>query len=87
MGKWTEGIYCGPVASTARCVWRPGQMPEDYELYYGFSRYAMQLNELDSDEAAKLPLTDTRFRWVHEFTVFVFLAFFFFVIAPSESKL
>ncbi|XP_028966306.1 oxysterol-binding protein-related protein 6 [Galendromus occidentalis] len=62
MGKWTEGIYCGPVASTARCVWRPGQMPEDYELYYGFSRYAMQLNELDPDEADKLPITDTRFR-------------------------
>ncbi|XP_022669295.1 oxysterol-binding protein-related protein 3-like isoform X2 [Varroa destructor] len=62
MGKWTEGIYCGPVASTARCVWRPGQMPEDYELYYGFSRFAMQLNELQPGQELILPPTDTRFR-------------------------
>lgn len=37
-------------------------MPEDYELYYGFTRFAMELNELDSEIAKVLPKTDTRFR-------------------------
>jgi len=37
-------------------------MPEDYELYYGFTRFAMELNELDLETAKILPKTDTRFR-------------------------
>lgn len=39
-----------------------GTMPEDYELYYGFTRFAMELNELDLETAKLLPKTDTRFR-------------------------
>ncbi|XP_050522034.1 oxysterol-binding protein-related protein 6-like isoform X2 [Daktulosphaira vitifoliae] len=60
-GKWNEALYCG-VAPSAKCIWRPGTMPEDYELYYGFTRFAMELNELDSELAKYLPKTDTRFR-------------------------
>ncbi|KDR22246.1 oxysterol-binding protein-related protein 6-like [Zootermopsis nevadensis] len=60
-GKWSEALYCG-VAPSARCVWRPGTMPEEYEMYYGFTRFAMELNELDPDMAKYLPITDTRFR-------------------------
>lgn len=39
-----------------------GTMPEDYELYYGFTRFAMELNELDLETSKFLPKTDTRFR-------------------------
>jgi len=39
-----------------------GTMPEDYELYYGFTRFAMELNELNDDLSHLLPPTDTRFR-------------------------
>ncbi|RZF32243.1 hypothetical protein LSTR_LSTR011515 [Laodelphax striatellus] len=60
-GKWSEAFYCG-VAPSAKCIWRPGTMPEDYEMYYGFTRFAMELNELDSEMAKYLPSTDTRFR-------------------------
>ncbi|KAK8402847.1 hypothetical protein O3P69_000858 [Scylla paramamosain] len=60
-GKWTEALYCGH-APSARVVWRPGSMPEDFHLYYGFTRFAMELNELDEDQAKYLPSTDTRFR-------------------------
>ncbi|XP_071546039.1 oxysterol-binding protein-related protein 3-like isoform X2 [Panulirus ornatus] len=60
-GKWTEAIYCGH-APSARVVWRPGSMPEDFHLYYGFTRFAMELNELDEDQSKYLPPTDTRFR-------------------------
>ncbi|XP_052813371.1 oxysterol-binding protein-related protein 6-like isoform X2 [Mya arenaria] len=60
-GKWNEALYCGH-APSARCIWRPGMMPEDYEMYYGFSRFAMELNEILPDEKPHLPSTDSRFR-------------------------
>ncbi|XP_062313768.1 oxysterol-binding protein-related protein 6 isoform X1 [Osmerus eperlanus] len=60
-GKWHEGLYCG-VPPSAKCVWRPGSMPTDYELYYGFTRFAIELNELCPEMKDVLPLTDARFR-------------------------
>lgn len=39
-----------------------GTMPEDYDLYYGFTRFAMELNEIDPELEKILPPTDTRFR-------------------------
>ncbi|CAN8000553.1 unnamed protein product, partial [Ixodes pacificus] len=60
-GQWTEALYCG-TAPTAKCIWRPGTMPEDFELYYGFTRFAIELNELDQQMAKLLPPTDSRFR-------------------------
>ncbi|XP_049904730.1 oxysterol-binding protein-related protein 6 isoform X1 [Epinephelus moara] len=60
-GKWHEGLYCG-VPPSAKCVWRPGSMPTDYELYYGFTRFAIELNELCPELKDALPRTDARFR-------------------------
>ncbi|CAH2305848.1 oxysterol-binding -related 6 isoform X8 [Pelobates cultripes] len=60
-GKWHEGLYCGN-APAAKCIWRPGSMPTNYELYYGFSRFAIELNELDPVMKDFLPMTDARFR-------------------------
>uniref|UniRef100_A0A8C9WLI1 Oxysterol-binding protein n=1 Tax=Scleropages formosus TaxID=113540 RepID=A0A8C9WLI1_SCLFO len=60
-GKWHEGLYCG-VPPSAKCVWRPGSMPTDYELYYGFTRFAIELNELCPEMKDLLPSTDARFR-------------------------
>ena len=60
-GKWSDGLYCG-VAPSARCVWRPGALPEDHELYYGFSRFAIELNDLEPSLVDILPATDSRFR-------------------------
>nr|KAF6496847.1 oxysterol binding protein like 6 [Rousettus aegyptiacus] len=60
-GKWHEGLYCG-VAPSAKCIWRPGSMPSNYELYYGFTRFAIELNELDPVLKDLLPPTDARFR-------------------------
>lgn len=36
--------------------------PKDYLLYYGFSTFAMELNELNPDLKPLLPRTDTRLR-------------------------
>ncbi|KAJ6216844.1 hypothetical protein RDWZM_008001 [Blomia tropicalis] len=60
-GRWNESIYCGTSPST-RCIWRPGSMPENHSEYYGFSRFAIELNELTDDDRLTLPPTDTRFR-------------------------
>ncbi|GAB6019047.1 hypothetical protein CHUAL_000674 [Chamberlinius hualienensis] len=60
-GKWNEAIYCGS-ASSARCVWRIGALPEENERYYGFTRFAMELNELQPEMTPFLPPTDTRYR-------------------------
>ncbi|XP_066431877.1 oxysterol-binding protein-related protein 6 isoform X3 [Eleutherodactylus coqui] len=60
-GKWHEALYCGD-APAAKCIWRPGSMPNNYELYYGFTRFAMELNELDPVMREFLPVTDARFR-------------------------
>ncbi|KAL0961982.1 hypothetical protein UPYG_G00334180 [Umbra pygmaea] len=60
-GKWHEGVYQGDPPS-AVCIWRPNQMPVDQDLYYGFTQFAVELNELDTSLKALLPPTDTRFR-------------------------
>ncbi|XP_068101535.1 oxysterol-binding protein-related protein 6 isoform X1 [Hyperolius riggenbachi] len=60
-GKWHEALYCGE-APAAKCIWRPGSMPTNFELYYGFTRFAIELNELDPVMKDFLPKTDARFR-------------------------
>ncbi|KAG7275480.1 LOW QUALITY PROTEIN: hypothetical protein CRUP_022732 [Coryphaenoides rupestris] len=60
-GKWHEGVYQGdPPLST--CIWRPNPMPLDHEQYYGFTQFAVELNELGPELRALLPPMDTRFR-------------------------
>lgn len=74
-GKWNEGLYYSEPQgsgkgknvfvsnpSTAKELWRPGVMPEEHELYYGFSQFAIELNELQDGMEKVLPITDTRFR-------------------------
>ena len=37
-GKWSEALYCGMQAPSAKVIWRPAMLPADHEIYYGFSR-------------------------------------------------
>ncbi|XP_018124722.1 oxysterol-binding protein-related protein 3 isoform X2 [Xenopus laevis] len=60
-GKWHESIFYGS-SSAPTCIWRANPMPKDSELYYGFTKYAFQLNEIDPKIKCFLPSTDTRFR-------------------------
>ncbi|KAK9892006.1 hypothetical protein WA026_018194 [Henosepilachna vigintioctopunctata] len=59
-GKWSESLYCG-VPPSARCIWRAGTLPPNHERYYGFTAFAIELNELGPDSNL-LPPTDARFR-------------------------
>ncbi|KAM9724506.1 oxysterol-binding protein-related protein 3 isoform 3-T3 [Menidia menidia] len=60
-GKWHESVFCGDPPS-ATCIWRANAMPVGYEQYYGFTKFAIELNELDSSLKLLLPPTDTRLR-------------------------
>ncbi|XP_071317904.1 oxysterol-binding protein-related protein 7 isoform X1 [Trachinotus anak] len=60
-GLWHEGIFCDTLP-TPKCVWKPNPQPKDYLLYYGFSTFAMELNELTPELKPLLPPTDSRLR-------------------------
>ncbi|KAK5855295.1 hypothetical protein PBY51_005407 [Eleginops maclovinus] len=60
-GKWHESVFQGDPPS-ATCIWRSNTMPVDQDQYYGFTQFAVELNELDSTLRPLLPTTDTRFR-------------------------
>ncbi|XP_034030883.1 oxysterol-binding protein-related protein 3 isoform X2 [Thalassophryne amazonica] len=60
-GKWHEAVFCGDPPS-ATCIWRASAMPVDHEQYYGFTKFAIELNELDPSLKLLLPPTDTRLR-------------------------
>ncbi|XP_051818663.1 oxysterol-binding protein-related protein 3 isoform X2 [Antechinus flavipes] len=60
-GKWHESIYSGS-RSSSTCIWRAHPMPKGHEQYYGFTQFALELNELDPLTKPYLPSTDTRFR-------------------------
>ncbi|KAJ7987576.1 hypothetical protein DPEC_G00327910 [Dallia pectoralis] len=60
-GLWHEGIFCDTFP-TPQCIWKPNPQPKDYYLYYGFSNFALELNELTPDLKPLLPPTDSRLR-------------------------
>eukprot|EP00064_Thunnus_orientalis_P001757 superscaffoldBa00000121_g1760 len=63
-GKWHEAVFCGDPPS-ATCVWRASMtnaMPVDHEQYYGFTKFAIELNEVEPSLKLLLPPTDTRLR-------------------------
>ncbi|XP_040928866.1 oxysterol-binding protein-related protein 3-like [Betta splendens] len=60
-GKWHESMFQGDPPS-ATCIWRANPMPADHDQYYGFTQFAVELNELESMLRPFLPPTDTRFR-------------------------
>uniref|UniRef100_A0A3P9KZM2 Oxysterol-binding protein n=1 Tax=Oryzias latipes TaxID=8090 RepID=A0A3P9KZM2_ORYLA len=60
-GKWHEAVFCGDPPS-AKCIWRANAMPVNHEQYYGFTKFAIELNELDPSLTPLLPPTDTRLR-------------------------
>ncbi|KAB5555566.1 hypothetical protein PHYPO_G00035650 [Pangasianodon hypophthalmus] len=60
-GFWHEGIFCDTLPNP-QCIWKPYPQPKDYMLYYGFSSFAMEMNELTPELDTLLPPTDTRLR-------------------------
>lgn len=47
---------------SAMCLYPTEAQPDYSDHYYGFTQYAIELNELTDDLAKHLPICDTRFR-------------------------
>ncbi|CAF0898998.1 unnamed protein product [Didymodactylos carnosus] len=60
-GHWHNDVFCGN-DQTAKCIWKQSAVLENSKQYYGFTRFAIELNELDDDLKEQLPPTDSRFR-------------------------
>ncbi|CAF0911342.1 unnamed protein product [Didymodactylos carnosus] len=60
-GHWHNDVFCGN-DQTAKCIWKQSAVLENSKQYYGFTRFAIELNELDDDLKQQLPPTDSRLR-------------------------
>jgi len=63
-GTWHEGIsqLLDNEGSHLRVLWKAHQFPPTAQQYYGFTSFAMTLNEITSNIEPYLPPTDSRFR-------------------------
>ena len=62
-GLWNEQISISNIESGEETVlWRANTFPKDFEWYYMFTEFGMNLNHLNERMRAQLPPTDSRFR-------------------------
>ncbi|KZO99755.1 hypothetical protein CALVIDRAFT_544397 [Calocera viscosa TUFC12733] len=62
-GAWHESFSRQlDAGDTLNVLWRASAMPPQAEQYYGFTTFAMQLNEILPSQRAFLPPTDSRLR-------------------------
>lgn len=65
VGKWSESLAeeVGLDKNKLNVLWT-AQPPgiQDYEKYFGFTKFATELNEITEIEEGKIPITDTRLR-------------------------
>jgi hypothetical protein len=61
-GKWDENITRTLDESRFQLLWKIAPFPKNCKDYYGFTSFAITLNEITPDLQRKLPLTDSRYR-------------------------
>ena len=61
-GKWDENIVRTLDESRFQLLWRISPFPKNCKDYYGFTSFAITLNEITPDLQWRLPLTDSRYR-------------------------
>ncbi|XP_010764471.1 oxysterol-binding protein-related protein 3-like isoform X1 [Notothenia coriiceps] len=84
-GKWHESVFQGDPPS-ATCIWRSNPMPVEQDQYYGFTQFAVELNELDSNLRPLLPSTDTRFRPDQRLASFSICSVYTMIYSVMESN-
>ena len=62
VGKWSESLSQVMGNDHDTLLWKAKQIPPDSDDSYGFSQFAVELNEITELERGKLPSTDTRNR-------------------------
>ncbi|KAJ2882851.1 Oxysterol-binding protein 3 [Coemansia aciculifera] len=61
-GSWSSHMRFEKSTTDSDVLWTAVSLPPDAHRYYGFSYFAMRLNELIPGTRKDLPTTDTRFR-------------------------
>ncbi|KAJ3213219.1 Katanin p60 ATPase-containing subunit A1 [Dinochytrium kinnereticum] len=63
-GKWDDSLcrFNKATPNQLEVIWRARPCPPNYQQMYGFTSFALELNEITPDIAGLLPNTDTRFR-------------------------
>jgi hypothetical protein len=61
-GKWDENIVRVLDESRFQLLWKIASFPKNCKDYYGFTSFAITLNEITPDLQRKLPPTDSRHR-------------------------
>ncbi|PWZ03115.1 hypothetical protein BCV70DRAFT_197348 [Testicularia cyperi] len=61
-GKWSENLARQKDKENYQVLWEASEMPPYAEDYYGFTYFAMSLNEITEDCKDLLPPTDSRLR-------------------------
>lgn len=61
-GKWSDNFAREKDSENYQVLWQASEMPPKAEDYYGFTYFAMSLNEITDDVKPYLPPTDTRLR-------------------------
>ncbi|KAJ3274775.1 hypothetical protein HDV01_001978 [Terramyces sp. JEL0728] len=63
-GRWDHSLnkFSDSSPNTLEVIWRIGTFPPNYAENYGFTQFAIELNELTPDLHSLIPNTDTRYR-------------------------
>ncbi|KAF8321283.1 hypothetical protein DL93DRAFT_2107033 [Clavulina sp. PMI_390] len=63
-GRWNTGMsrFLDPFGSHLHVLWRAAPLPDDAIDYYGFTHFAIELNETTDDIRDFIPPTDSRLR-------------------------
>uniref|UniRef100_A0A915HQX0 Oxysterol-binding protein n=1 Tax=Romanomermis culicivorax TaxID=13658 RepID=A0A915HQX0_ROMCU len=61
-GMWSSHLEIVKTGQTPRKIWSINSLPPNHKEYYGFTYFALSLNDLTKDIRNLLPPTDSRFR-------------------------
>lgn len=61
-GKWSDNLAIQKDSENYQVLWEAAEMPKRAEDYYGFTYFAMSLNELTKDLDGVIPKSDSRLR-------------------------
>nr|CUU98482.1 hypothetical transcript [Hymenolepis microstoma] len=64
-GQWDKLLVARDEKKEDRCIWRAYPMPVNAQFFYGFTQFAIELNEPPAQDAVssgRLPITDSRRR-------------------------
>jgi hypothetical protein len=64
IGRWNHSLnyFTDESPDSMNVIWRARPFPSNFRDNYGFTQFAMELNELTSDVKDLIPNTDTRLR-------------------------